>query len=337
MAELKSDIEQLDTAEPIQADEVILEGEDPKKKKDAANTVSAPISEGDKGKKPTDRIPLPDYKNPSSRLDYAKQFTSKYGALMSGRGDTPLRINEVPQTWQDKLTSKQIAQNASKPLGLDPALLYSSAMEEGMSGLYPDKNGEVSFSGDTDFPVSGYVNFGLDTFSDAFPALVKKGYLPKEFEKEFKKKVHPPLPGDNKVAVNSADFSTAEAAFKAKAAMTKSYKDEVEDFASKNKIQLSDKAKDFFTLVSFNAGSGNARKMLKEYNSLGALKGDAFLNKRPSKSWAAPYENVIRRIQMADALKAEGYFDPESPNPSPAPEPENAPAFDMFNPKEFIN
>src|SRR4029079_16100061 len=108
----------------------------------ATNVAETPVEEiaigdpgeGDKNKKPADRIPLPDYKNPVSRLDYAKQFSQKYGPLMHGRGDTPLRINEVPQTWQDKLTSKQIAQNASKLLGLDPALLYASAMEEGMSG-----------------------------------------------------------------------------------------------------------------------------------------------------------------------------------------------------------
>lgn len=272
---------------------------------------------------PKKRIPLPDYKNPESRLGYAKQFTKKYGSLMSGRGDTPLRINEVPGTYKDKLTSKQIAVNASGKLGLDPALLYSSAMEEGMSGLYPDKKGQVNFSGDENFPVSGYQAFGLDTFSDAFPGLVKKGYLPQEFEKEFKKKVEAPRTGDNKSPVNSANFLSAESAMKAKAAMIKSSKDELEDFASKNKINLSDKAKDFFTLVSYNAGIGNAQKMLKEYNSSGALKDDSFLKNRPSESWKVPYENTIRRIKMADALKEEGYFDPETnsiPKPSPTPQ-----------------
>lgn len=321
-------------------------GEDPAKKIGSPSPLPSKsnkkLSEGgDEDKKPKEKIPLPDYKNPDSRLGYAKQFTKKYGSLMSGRGDTPLRINEIPGTYKDKLTSKQIAVNASGKLGLDPALLYSSAMEEGMSGLYPNNEGQVDFSGDENYPVSGYQSFGLDTFSDAFPTLVKKGYLPQEFEKEFKKKVEPPREGDNKVAVNSADFSNADAGFRAKAAMTKNYRDEVEDFASKNKIKLSDKAKDFFTLVSFNAGPTNARKMLKEYNSIGALKGDSFLKNRPSKSWAVPYENVIRRIQMADALKAEGYFDPESPNPSPSSAPknvsENVAEFDMFNPKEFVN
>ncbi len=343
MSLAEENIETLDT--PTDNTEVIAEGEDPNDPKKKATpiagripSVAKPIGVDDDKSK--GRIPLPDYKNQESRLGYAKQFTQKYGPLMSGRGDTPLRINEVPGTHKDTLSAKQIALNASGKLGLDPALLYSSAMEEGMSGLYPDKNGEVNFSGDENYPVSGYQSFGLDTFSDAFPGLVKKGYLPPEFEKEFKKKVEAPRSGDNKVAVNSADFSSAHAAMQAKAAMIKAGRDELDDFTSKNKIKLSDKAKDFFTLVGFNAGPANAKKMLKEYNSMGVLKNDSFLKKRPSKSWAVPYENVIRRLQMADALKAEGYFDEGSqPNPSPAPAPETnvAESFDMFEPKEFIN
>ncbi len=320
-----------------------IEGEDPKKK--ASSGASASKSSKPKveeEKKPKQKIPLPDYKNPESRLDYAKQFTQKYGSLMSGRGDTPLRINEIPGTYKDTLSAKQIAINASGNLGLDPALLYSSAMEEGMSGLYPNKNNEVDFSGDEDFPVSGYQSFGLDTFSDAFPNLVKKGYLPQEFEKEFKKHVEPPREGDNKVAVNSAYFITAESGLKAKAAMIRNGRDEISDFAAKNKINLSDKAKDFFTLISFNAGPGNAKKMLREYNTMGVLKNDSFLNKRPSSSWTVPYENVIRRMQMADALKEEGYFDednpaPPSPNPVPQEEPKVDSSFNIFDLKEFVN
>jgi len=275
---------------------------------------------GDDPGDPKGRIPLPDYKNPESRLNYAKEFTKKYGPLMSGRGDTPLRINEIPGTWKDKLTSKQIALKAAKEQGLDPALVYSSSMEEGMSGLYPNKNGQVDFSGDENFPVSGYQSFGLDTFSDAFPGLVKKGYLPKEFEGEFKKNVEPPREGDNKTAVNSANFKSAESGMRAKSAMIRSSRDEIDDFASKNKIKLSDKAREFFTLVRYNAGIGNAQKMIQDYNVNGLLSNDSFLKERPTKgvglkneSWQVPYENTIRRIKMAEALKKEGYFDEEQP------------------------
>lgn len=257
------------------------------------------------------RIPLPDYKNPQSRISYAQSWTKKYGPLMQGRGDTPLRINEIP-AW-GKSSAKDISKNAANALGLDPVLLYSSAMEEGMSGLYPhvfkgrEKEGElVQSSGNKDFPVSGYISFGVDTFTDAFPSLVKKGYLPATFKSNFIPSEEENEKGE---IVMSANFKTPEAALQAKAAMIKSSEDEIVDFAKKSNIELSPKAKEFFTLINYNAGSDNAQKMLKQYAQSGFLKDDKFLEKRPSEYWKQPYENVIRRLKMADALKQEGLFD----------------------------
>ena len=89
-------------------------------------------------------IPKPNYDDPQSRLNYAQSFTKKYGPLMQGRGDTPLRINEAPDSGSD--TAKNLASKEASKHGLDPALFYSSAMEEGIvSGLFPDKNGKVGF------------------------------------------------------------------------------------------------------------------------------------------------------------------------------------------------
>jgi hypothetical protein len=272
-----------------------------------------PPTGGDKDKpKPPERIPLPDYNDPQSRLNYAKAWVAKYGSLMEKRGDTPLRINEKPE-W-GTASAKELSIKAAKNVGLNPALLYASAMEEGMSGLYPrkfeGKADQVDFSGDDAFPVSGFVNFGVDNFSDAYAGLVKKGYLPADFNKNFKKSVET---NEKKQKVNSANFKDADSALQAKAAMVKASEDEIKNIASKNKIDLSDKAKEFFTLVTYNAGSGNAEKMLKEYSKSGYLKDDKFLDKRPSDSWKAPYENTIRRVKMRDALKKEGYFDEDKP------------------------
>lgn len=270
-------------------------------------------NEGEPEPTPKQRIPLPDYKNPEARLAYAKAWTQKYGPLMAQRGDTPLRINEIP-AW-GKGTAKQLSMQAAKNLSLDPALLYSSAMEEGMSGIYPHeiegKQGMVQSSGDKEYPVSGFINFGLDNFSDAYPALVKKGYLSPDFQTNFKlaKDVN-----EKNQPINSANFRTPDAALQAKAAMIKSSEDEIGEFAKKSNIELSPKAKAFFTLINYNAGSGNAQEMLKQYYKSGYLKGDKFLEKRPSEYWQQPYENVIRRIKMADALKNEGYFDDENAN-----------------------
>lgn len=259
------------------------------------------------------RIPLPDYANPESRLKYAQQFSQKYGPLMSGRGDTPLRINETPSWGRTK--SKDLAINSAKSLGLDPAVLYSSAMEEGMSGLYPDKKGLVyTWSENKDYPVSGFANLGLDNFHDAYPGLVKKGYLPADFNANFIKRIETNEKGQ---LVNSADFKNPEAALQAKAAMIKDVDDRVGEIAAKNKIQLSPKARQFFSLIGYNAGAGNAEKMMREYAQSGFLKDDKFLEKRPSQGWAQPYDNVIRRIKMADALRSEGYFDENKAVPLP--------------------
>lgn len=276
------------------------------------NPVSVDSGDNPGGTKPpAQRIPLPDYNKPESRLSYAKAFTQKYGPLMSGRGDTPLRINEKPGYGSD--TSKNLAIKAVGDSGIDPALLYASAMEEGMSGIFPhywkgwEKEGlQVDNSGDKEYPISGFKNFGLDTFSDNFAGLVKKGYLPADFKKKFKT-----VPSGNEQGemVNTANFKDADSALMAKAAMMRMSRDDIDEFANKKGIKLSPKARDFFTLVYYNGGSGNAEKMLQSYNQSGFLKNDKFLEKRPSESWKQIYENVIRRLKMSDALKQEGYFD----------------------------
>lgn len=260
-------------------------------------------------------IPLPDYKDSASRLKYAQAWRNKYGPYMQGRGDTPLRINEVPNTSTDKLTAKEAAMKAVEKLGLDPALFYSSAMEEGMSGMFKkgyEGEGYFNSSSYDDFPVSGFAGIGLDHFGSTFPELVKKGYLPADFSNKFQPTV---MTNEKKETTHSGDFRSVEDALAAKAAMTKLSEDQVLDYAKRNKIELSPKAKQFFTYVNYNAGEGNAQKMLMDYYKSNALKDDAFLNARPNSgpylkadSWKQPYDNVIRRIKMADALMKEGYF-----------------------------
>ena len=262
------------------------------------------------------KIPLPNYDDPKSRLQYAQNFYKQYPKIGHGNGDTALRINEVPNTDFDQETPKQMSIEAAKGLGIDPALLYTSAMNEGMSGLWNDKNGTIVVSGDKKFPVSGYNSFGLDTFSDAYPGLVKKGYLPPDFQKNFNKRVIPALPGDNKVAVNSADFVDAKSALQAKAAMIKMNYDDIDSYAKQRKIDLSPKARDFFALVNYNGGTGTGHQMLNDYYNNGYLEGDKFLDSRPTTgkglkadSYKTVYSNISQRIAMRDALKEQKQFD----------------------------
>lgn len=271
-----------------------------------------------------DIIPAPDYNDPKSRLAYLQSWAKKYGDLQ-GRGDTVLKVNEIPRGASD--TAKNIATKAAKEYGLDPALLYSSAMEEGMSGLFKDKSGldtkhrkpgdfgYQDFYGDKEFPINGGQSFGFQTFAEKFPDLVKGGYLPKEFSKEFRG-VKAALSDDAQYA-DANNFKNVESAMKAKAAMMKFGEDYVEKEAKKNGIELSTKQKEFFTLAWFNGGEGAVLHRLPEYEKKGYLKNDDFINKRPSEEQGKPdnldvWQHVTRRMRMANALKEQKLFEDQS-------------------------
>lgn len=281
---------------------------------------STPKGEKERGK---DKIPLPDYNDSTSRLKYAQKFKQKYGPLMEGRGDTVLKVNEVPRGASD--TAKNVSINSAKQYGLDPSILYSSAMEEGMSGLFKDKSGldtnhrkpgdygYQDYYDDKEFPINGEQSFGLLTFVDRFPDLVKQGYLPKDFSKEFRGRES--YQNSHNMMLAEYNFKNVEGAMKAKAAILKYSYDDVSKYAKEKGIGLSKKAKDFFALAEYNGGEGTFHKMLSDYHANGLIEGDSFLKKRPTSgkglkedSYKKIYENVIRRIQMADALKNEGHF-----------------------------
>src|ERR1700677_1247184 len=83
--------------------------------------------------RPANAIPLPDYTNQASRNKLLQNWQKQYGDLQ-GRGDTVLRVNDIPRTGTD--TMKNLTTKVGNQYGIDPALLYSSSMEEGASGLF---------------------------------------------------------------------------------------------------------------------------------------------------------------------------------------------------------
>lgn len=252
---------------------------------------------------PAGAIPLPNYDDPKSRIRYLQTAKQKYGNILQGRGDALIHVNETPEGGVD--TAKDSATKAATKLGLDPALLYTSAMEEGMSGMFAGKDGKVDASDSDKYPVDGFHNYGLDNFHDQFKTLVAKGYLPKDFD--YEKSVNT---NENGQKVNSANFKTPDDAMQAKAAYVKMEQDDIENYAKKNNIQLSDKAKQFFTLVNFNGGEGTGHRMIDYYNKKGLLQGDKFLTVAPEEGLrlAPSWKNVTPRMKMADILKKEGLF-----------------------------
>lgn len=290
------------------------------------------VNTGDPAPAKPSRIPLPDYKNPQSRLSYATSFKKKYAPeSLPGFGEIPLRVNEKPIYGSD--TSKNIATREAKRLGLDPALFYASSMIEGQSGLYAgaattDK-GEPAWKGNTgdkDFPISGLWGFGLDSFQDYYPELKRKGYLPNDFDKQFKiwDKEGGPMGAD--ADPEGVMFKNTDAGVQAKAAMMRAFYDETDDYAKKKGIDLTPTQRDFFGLAHFNSGA-HGYELLDAYKKAGLLDGGKLPDKMPnidipfkfkgkpmSKEAAAKlhkqiYDNIAPRLAAARGLKEEGLFD----------------------------
>lgn len=216
---------------------------------------------------------------------------------------------------------KEVLYSAARTTGVDPSLLYTSAMEEGMGyalskpddvsksyGSWADVNPKAA----AQFPVDGFYNYGLDTFGSEYENLKKKGYLPEGFDKRFT--VFEAL-NESKQAVKSAAFASDEDALVAKAAMMRAAGDSLDQYTAKNNLTLSPKARDFFTIASYNAGSAKVKEMLKSYNDAGYLKNDDFLKTdfKPA-SWNPVYKNVQRRLQNREILNSEGFFEDYSTN-----------------------
>lgn len=248
----------------------------------------------------------------------AKDIEKKYSKnpYVKGRGFWGEYLDENLPISKSKV--RDVIYKVSKQTGINPALLYSSAMEEGLQ-LYKTKPQDTSTAYynwaaknkdlANKFQVDGFFNYGLDTFGDVFPRLVKKGYLGEDYKDQFT--TYQAL-NDNKKnpqKVNTAAFASDEAALLAKAAMLKDADDELGKHLTKNKITLSDKARQFFTLAAYNSGIGGAQDMIKSYQTKGYLKDDKWLDPtfKPA-SYSGVYENVQKRLQNKDVMETEGFF-----------------------------
>jgi hypothetical protein len=227
-----------------------------------------------------------------------KYYVQKYGQYMAGRNTDEKLAGE---TFQDATKPyKDLVLDASKKTGIPPELLFASINEEGLR----DMVAKDEYSGDDKYPISGFAHFGLDTFGDAYPELVKKGYLPSNMD--FSPQVATNERGGR---VHTANFKTVDDAISAKAAMLKNVQDQVEAYAAKRGYKLSDKSKNFFMLAGYNGGTGLAQKMMDSYNDKGVLQNDAYLTKKPS-SYGGVYDNTMRRIVPAQAWADDGIFVP---------------------------
>lgn len=241
---------------------------------------------------------------------------------------------------------KKAIYNAANTTKINPDLLYASAMEEGLREGIDDPNAvseayQMAIGDITDtrtgkkqqqfdpnqFPVDGFRTYGLDTFGDQFESLQRKGYLPEGFDKRFTKfkalneiEEKKKKEGKDYNYINTAAFKSEDDALIAKAAMLRSTRDNLNNYSKKTNVPLTDKQRDFFTLVGYNAGEGNMQKMIKSYKDKGYLKDDKFLTDTKFKpaSFSQPYTYAQRRLQNMQVLDTEGYFqDYTPPNQQP--------------------
>lgn len=235
------------------------------------------------------------------------------------------------EDWGDKLSNKfpngtksvkDVINTAAKQMGVDPGLLYTSSMEEGMKlALQGEDTGErrAGFKefrsknpkAAQQYPIDGGYFYGLNTFGDKYGKIIK----PSSFPAGYKFQPYPQTdPKTGEVFYNSAAFKSHDDAIMAKAGMMRQVEDAMNARYKKNNINLSPEAQKFFSMVGYNMGEDKTIEMIKSYEQKGYLKDDRFLdaNFQPA-SWKEPYTNVQRRYQNYKILNEQGHF-PQLPN-----------------------
>lgn len=231
------------------------------------------------------------------------EFRSKYGEFAANReywGD--LYNQQIP------IEGKRLGDvilNVSSATGVDPRLLLGNAMEEGFFKSVHNKKQVLNSRGtpDPNYPINGMVLLGLDTFGDRINTL--KNYLPKDFSYILQKG------RNNKDEVTTGLFKNTSDALVALSAEIKANRNYIDNYARTSGVKLSPAATDFFTMAAYNAGEGNAKKMIEYYANKGLLKEDKFLkmDELAKDKYGGVYENVRRRIDPVSALEKEGKFD----------------------------
>lgn len=201
-----------------------------------------------------------------------KEFREKYGEFAANRewwGNYLNQVNEI-----DNKRTGDVIKGAAQKVGVDPGLLYANAMEEGMA-LYQSKHNYQDYINDKNFPVSGFLNYGLDYAGADIPKLIQKGLLPKNFSERYKKVNEINEVGEK---VPTADFKTNEDALMAMAAVLKDRGAEISKYIDKEKPNMSQHAKDFFLSAAYNMNSTNAKYLFQYMNKKGLIDDDKLFN-----------------------------------------------------------
>lgn len=202
----------------------------------------------------------------------------------------------------DDKTADQILDSVSKRSGLPKSFISASSLQEGMNLAIskPDEASEAYNNARVDpnkYPVDGFLNYGLDTFGEAYGRLVKKGYLPADFN------FHPyKAYNEQKMQVTTAAFRNNEDAVLAKAAYMRDFMDTVKEEATKRGLKLEDRELRYFTMAGYNGGPGALKVMLDEAAASGGKVSDYI--KTGSKKKGQVHKNVSPRMDKMDFFES---------------------------------
>ena len=206
------------------------------------------------------------WNNPSFREGYEEV---KQGLVFEPRRYVG-HLEDYPEMYKDiKL--------AADETGVDPNFLYNVGMFEGMArdktSWYEEENEhgfprqveEKGFKYDSDFWEDSYRDIGLDILINEMPNLVDKGYLDTPLK----------MLGDTtKTSLNEKGAEVTHALIKSKDAwrgvggLLRLKEEEMVNVFNNRGLDFSDltkKQKEFWIYASFNAGPGNASKLLDTY------------------------------------------------------------------------
>lgn len=208
-------------------------------------------------------------------------------------------VLESPSKFDNGKTFHDIVKEVATESKVDPRLLWSSSFVEGMNlaALKPNQVSNAYLaehersSKILDYPVDGFYNYGLDNFGDTYPELVKRGYLPKDFDYYSYKTTN-----EQNRPIKTAAFRSNRDAVMAKAAYLKYEADRVKHYAAKQKLELTPDEQAFFTMAAYNGGLGSAQAMLEDLKKSG-LAPSAFI-KQGKTSKGQVYKNVKPRYDM---------------------------------------
>lgn len=208
-------------------------------------------------------------------------------------------VLESPSKFDNGKTFHDIVKEVATESKIDPRLLWSSSFVEGMNlaALKPSQVSNAYLAEHErspkilDYPVDGFYNYGLDNFGDTYPELVKRGYLPKDFDYYSYKTTN-----EQNRPIKTAAFRSNRDAVMAKAAYLKYEADRVKHYAAKQKLELTPDEQAFFTMAAYNGGLGSAQAMLEDLKKSG-LTPSAFI-KQGKTSKGQVYKNVKPRYDM---------------------------------------